>query len=142
MGETHASNGVPLTAAPGLARSRDSAAQWVHGDPDDVYVSRTRLIDRNLIPNFIAFCATAPRVRPSFFAACGCDNFAFANARRFFTFSFDHAEAIRRFLFAIDAYPRKNAHHTPPKSTRSDWTYMYGCGWAGEYDPNASYRTR
>jgi hypothetical protein len=29
---------------------------------------RFRLTDLNLTPNFIAFCAIAPRVRPSFFA--------------------------------------------------------------------------
>jgi hypothetical protein len=62
------------------------------------------LIDRNRIPSFIAFCATAPRVRRSFFAAFAADSFAFANARRFFTSSFDHANTTtRRFAFAIDA---------------------------------------
>jgi len=69
------------------------------------------LTELNRIPSFIAFCATAPRVRRSFLAACGCDSFAFAYARRFFTSSFDHAEIIRRRCFAMSA-PLKKAHHT------------------------------
>jgi hypothetical protein len=32
-GETHASNGRPWTGRTGLGRSRDCAAQWVHGGP-------------------------------------------------------------------------------------------------------------
>jgi hypothetical protein len=60
------------------------------------------LIDRNLMPNFMAFCATAPGVRPSFLADWGPDSFSFAKARKFLTSSFDHAKT-KRFAFAIDA---------------------------------------
>jgi hypothetical protein len=60
------------------------------------------LIDRNRIPSFIAFCATAPRVRRSFFAAPPAESLSFANARKSFTSSFDHAITARRFAFAID----------------------------------------
>jgi hypothetical protein len=67
--------------------------------------------DRNLIPSLMAFCETAPGVRPSFFAACGCDSLTFANARKFLTSSFDHANK-RRFRFAIDAPLHKSAYHT------------------------------
>jgi hypothetical protein len=70
------------------------------------------LIDRNLMPNFMAFCATAPGVRPSFLADWGPDSFSFAKARKFFTSSFDHAKTKRRFAFAIDASGGKSAHHT------------------------------
>jgi hypothetical protein len=59
------------------------------------------LIDRNLIPSFMAFCATAPGVRPSFFAACGWDNLTFANARKSLTSSFDHADT-KRLRFAMN----------------------------------------
>jgi hypothetical protein len=58
------------------------------------------LIDRNRIPSFIAFCATAPRVRRSFFAARPAESFSCANARKFFTSCFDHAFTARPF--AID----------------------------------------
>jgi hypothetical protein len=67
------------------------------------------LIDRNLIPRAIAFCATAPGVRFNLFAVSGPDNRLFANARRFFTSSFDHATDTRRFTFAIDALLKKRA---------------------------------
>jgi hypothetical protein len=59
------------------------------------------LIDRNRIPSFIAFCATAPRVRHNVFAACPAESVSFANARKFFTSYFDHARTTRRFFFAI-----------------------------------------
>jgi hypothetical protein len=68
------------------------------------------LIDRNRIPSFIAFCATAPRVRRSFFAARPAESFAFANARKFFTSSFDQAFTARPFAFAIDVSFVKKAH--------------------------------
>ena len=54
------------------------------------------------MPSFIAFCDTAPRVRRSFFAVRPAESFAFANARKFFTSSFDHAFIARLFAFAID----------------------------------------
>jgi hypothetical protein len=71
-----------------------------------------RRIDRNLIPSAIAFCATAPGVRLSFFAVAIPDSRLFANARRFFTSSFDHATNTRRFAFAINASFSIGAHHT------------------------------
>ena len=50
---------------------------------------RPRLMDRNLIPSFIAFCATArPRIRRSFFAACVAESLAFARLRKLLTSSF------------------------------------------------------
>jgi hypothetical protein len=61
------------------------------------------LIDLNLTPSFIAFCATAPGVRRSFLAVWGPESFSFAKARKFFTSSLDHAKTKRRFAFAIDA---------------------------------------
>jgi hypothetical protein len=67
------------------------------------------LIDRNLTPRCIAFCETAPRVRRSFFAACGPESFAFAKARRFFTSSFDHGRITLRVFFAIITPYGKNA---------------------------------
>jgi hypothetical protein len=71
-----------------------------------------RRIDRNLIPSVIAFCATAPGVRLSFFAVSVPDSRLLAYARRFSTSSFDHATNTRRFAFAIDASFFKDAHHT------------------------------
>jgi hypothetical protein len=62
-----------------------------------------RLIDRNLIPRAIAFCATAPGVRRSFLAAWGPESFSFANVRRFFTSSLDHATNTRRFALTVFA---------------------------------------
>jgi hypothetical protein len=66
-----------------------------------------RLMDLNLIPSFIAFCATAPRVRRNFFAACVAESLAFARLRRLLTSSFDHADTLLRFLLAIDPPARK-----------------------------------
>ena len=40
-----------------------------HNDPNQANFRRLRLIDRNLMPSVIAFCATAPGVRRSFCAA-------------------------------------------------------------------------
>ncbi len=74
-----------------------------------------RLIDRNLTPNFIAFCATAPGVRRNFLAVTVPDNFAFANARRFFTSSLDHALINRRFDFAINDPHRIKAQIIPAR---------------------------
>jgi hypothetical protein len=51
----------------------------------------------------MAFCATAPGVRRSFFAASLPESFSLAKRRRLFTSSFDHAKTKRRFAFAIDA---------------------------------------
>jgi hypothetical protein len=61
-----------------------------------------RLMDLNRIPSFIAFCATAPRVRPNFLAACVAESLDFARARKFLTSSFVHADTLLRFLLAID----------------------------------------
>lgn len=63
----------------------------------------------------MAFCETAPRVRPNFFAIAGPDIFAFAMLRSVFTSSFDHARMTRRFdfLFAIDT-SRNQLHLLPP----------------------------
>src|ERR1700734_51395 len=58
-----------------------------------------RLMDLNLIPSFIAFCATAPRVRRNFFAACVAESLAFARLRKLLTSSFDHADTLLRLLF-------------------------------------------
>lgn len=64
------------------------------------------------MPNFIAFCATAPGVRRNFLAVAGPDSFDFANARRFFTSSLDQAFITRRFAFAIKIpSPNKGAKH-------------------------------
>jgi hypothetical protein len=71
-----------------------------------------RRIDRKLIPRAIAFCATAPGVRRSFLAAWGPESLSFANVRKFFTSSFDHATNTRRFAFAINVSFFKAAHHT------------------------------
>jgi len=57
------------------------------------------LVDLNLIPSFIAFCAAAPRVRGSFFADCGCDKFDLANSGRFFS---SKPEFDRRFVLLLD----------------------------------------
>lgn len=65
---------------------------------------RLLLTDLNLTPNAIAFCATALRVRRSFFATCGPESFAFARALKAFTSSFDHGRTTR-FFFAITALP-------------------------------------
>jgi hypothetical protein len=70
------------------------------------------LIDLNLTPSAIAFCATAPRVRRSFFAATGPESLAFARAFKAFTSSFDHGRITRRFFFAIATPQRKTAHCT------------------------------
>jgi hypothetical protein len=59
------------------------------------------LIDLNRTPSAIAFCATAPRVRRSFFATWGPESLAFARVLKVFTSSFDHARTTRRFFFAI-----------------------------------------
>jgi hypothetical protein len=60
----------------------------------------------------MAFCATAPGDRFNFFAACVPDNRLFANARRFFTSSFDHTTNFRlNFAFATLPPPEKNTHH-------------------------------
>jgi hypothetical protein len=64
-------------------------------------------MDLNLIPSFIAFCATAPRVRRNFFAACVAESLAFARLRKLLTSSFDHADTLLRFLLAIDPPARK-----------------------------------
>jgi hypothetical protein len=82
------------------------------------FVTAFLLIDRNLILNFIAFCATAPGVRRSFLATCGPDSFFLANARRFFTSWVDHAEINRRFAFAIDA-PDRETYIIPPQNQES-----------------------
>jgi hypothetical protein len=66
------------------------------------------LIERNRIPSFIAFCATAPRVRRSFFPAWVAESLSLARFRRLFTSSFDHA----RIRFAIDV-PLAKAHIIP-----------------------------
>jgi hypothetical protein len=71
----------PLTCA-ATEHARDAtvsqSAFSVHSDKRFPSTSRVRLynryrafrlIDRNRIPNFIAFCATAPGVRRSFLAA-------------------------------------------------------------------------
>lgn len=50
--------------------------------------------------SFIAFCATAPRERRSFFAACVAEIFAFARLRKALTSSADQAR-IASFRFAI-----------------------------------------
>jgi|ERR1700683_1519094 len=93
--------GPPTWPISSFAHSRRGR---LHRAPGNLYALRTFLIDRNRILSFIAFCATAPRVRRSFLAASGCDSFAFAKASRFFTSSFDHANTITcRFRFAIDA---------------------------------------
>jgi hypothetical protein len=60
------------------------------------------LIEQKLTPSFIAFCATAPRVRRSFLATLGPESFAFARVLKSFTSSFDHARTTR-FFFAIIA---------------------------------------
>lgn len=70
------------------------------------------LIDLNLTPSAIAFCATAPRVRRSFFAASGPESLAFASAFKAFTSSCDHGRITRRFFFAIATPQRKSAHCT------------------------------
>jgi hypothetical protein len=69
-------------------------------------------MDLNLIPSFIAFCATAPRVRRNFFAACVAESLAFARLRKLLTSSFDHADTLLRFLLAIDPPALKNTYHT------------------------------
>jgi hypothetical protein len=69
-------------------------------------------MDLNLIPSFIAFCATAPRVRRNFFAACVAESLAFARLRKLLTSSFDHADTLLRFLLAIGPPTRKNTYHT------------------------------
>jgi hypothetical protein len=61
------------------------------------------------MPNLIAFWTTAPGDRLSFFAVSGPDNRPFANARRFFTSSFDHA--TNRFAFAIIPSSEKGKYH-------------------------------
>jgi hypothetical protein len=66
-------------------------------------------MDRNRIPNFIAFWATAPGDRLSFLAVSGPDNRLFANARRFFTSSFDHA--TNRVAFAKMPPSEKGPYH-------------------------------
>jgi hypothetical protein len=71
------------------------------------------LLDRNFTPNAIAFCATAPGVRRSFFAVATPDSFAFAKARRFFTSSFDHATNLRFFTVAIEYLLAKRVHMIP-----------------------------
>jgi hypothetical protein len=78
------------------------------------------LTDLNRIPKPIAFCATAPAVRLSFFAVCGPDSFALANARRFLTSSFDHATTIRRFRFAIAAPFFAKAHIILPRTNKGE----------------------
>ncbi|HLZ96346.1 MAG TPA: hypothetical protein VKP66_00280 [Steroidobacteraceae bacterium] len=60
--------------------------------------------------SFIAFCATAPGDRPSFFAAWVPDSRFFANALRFFTSSFDHATNFRLDFALAMIPPSKNAH--------------------------------
>jgi hypothetical protein len=69
-------------------------------------------MDLNLIPSFIAFCATAPRVRRSFFAACVAESLAFARLRRLLTSSFVHADTVLRFLLAIEP-PARKTHIIP-----------------------------
>ena len=61
-----------------------------------------RRIDRNRIPSFIAFCATAPGERRNFWAATVPESRLFASTRSFFTSSFDHATMVRRFAFATE----------------------------------------
>lgn len=48
----------------------------------------------------MAFCATAPGIRPSFFAVWGPDNFALVKLRKFLTSSFVHAFINRLCRFA------------------------------------------
>jgi hypothetical protein len=65
-------------------------------------------MERNLTFNFMAIWATAPGDRFNFFAAWVPDNRLFANARRFFTSSFDHATNFRRdFAFAMISTSKK-----------------------------------
>jgi exodeoxyribonuclease V alpha subunit len=75
---------------------------------------RFRLIDRKRIPSAIAFCATAPRVRRSFFAAWVPESRAFAKPRRFLISSLDQARDSRRFRFAVPivTLTQKNADYT------------------------------
>jgi hypothetical protein len=66
----------------------------------------------------MAFCATAPGDRFSFFATAVPDNFAFASSLSVRTSSFDHA-TIRRldvaFAFAMNTL-RKSTHHSARRS--------------------------
>ncbi|MGO8975253.1 MAG: hypothetical protein ACLQNV_17215 [Steroidobacteraceae bacterium] len=62
------------------------------------------MIDRKRTPSLIAFCETAPGVRFNFFAICVPESFAFANARRLLTSSFDQANDSS-FFFAFAMIP-------------------------------------
>ena len=81
-------------------------------------------MDLNLIPSFIAFWATAPRVRRSFFAACVAESLAFARLRKLLTSSLDHADTLLRFLLAIDPPARKNTYHTRGQSRMESRTII------------------
>jgi hypothetical protein len=85
-----------------------SGPRFVEEDRKSAYAAFR--IDRNRILSFIAFWATAPGDRLSFFAACDPDNRLFANARRFFTSSLDHA--TNRLAFAIISPSEKASHHS------------------------------
>jgi hypothetical protein len=52
-------------------------------------------------------------------ATWGPENFSFANLRRFFTSSFDHAANTRRFAFAIDAILFLQTHIIPALELKS-----------------------
>lgn len=88
-----------------------------------------RLMDLNLMPSFIAFCATAPRVRRNFFAACVAESLAFARLRKLLTSSFDHADTLLRLLLAIDPPARKNTHHTRGPSRMESRTIIPFTGY-------------
>jgi hypothetical protein len=62
-------------------------------------------------------------VRFNFFAVAGPDNRLFANARRFFTSSFDHATNTRRFAFAINASFSKGAHHIATRTQERSFVF-------------------
>ena len=53
------------------------------------------------MPSALAFCATAPCERPSFFAACRPESRSFAMRRSVFTSSVVQARAMRRFCFPV-----------------------------------------
>jgi hypothetical protein len=101
--------GAPASSAEALIQPCAAGAVGPYNQtPNAPRLNRTyralRRIDRNLIPSAIAFCATAPGVRRSFLAAWGPESLSFANVRRFFTSSFDHATNTRRFAFAINVF--------------------------------------
>jgi hypothetical protein len=74
------------------------------------------LTELNRTRSAIAFCATAPRVRRSFFATCGPESFAFARALKVFTSSFDQARTTR-FFFATITPQKKSALYRLPQMT-------------------------